>query len=430
LVVRCAMRLVTVAAAQAIMMLQLANGGSGASAEMIGQMRFDRPRHLGSGYNCDDFKGFPGGYVCGSFEHDNWQGSTSGGTTWQPPLSPNEILPLVKGSVLVNSTTRFSMDVSDKLPKGKGPHYGWMAPSFTAFGPNVGGQYPFSAWTVNRTMSFSGVPQPGLLTVQGAGGSGGAVTLGDGSLLMSVRVMWAGAPGIHNNPNSTRATSIVAFHSSDGYEWRYRGSVMDAASMPQSLEGPSEHDLVLLADNKTVLCITRLDGGDGSRSWILPYGRAVSSDGGRTWSQGTVLPKGVGSARPSLMRTADGQVVLSGGRLSPTDKDVRVWLNSGRGLGLQPWQPHSISYLHNLMEPNKTLHFTPLINCSHTHAESLSYTSIVATGAQSGVVVYAGSFSIQGNNQTCYNQTSGCAKTWAGRPFLPPLAFAMPFTVL
>ena len=62
------MRLVTVAAAQAIIcMLQLANGGSGASAEMIGQMRFDRPRHLGSGYNCDDFKGFPGGYVCGSF---------------------------------------------------------------------------------------------------------------------------------------------------------------------------------------------------------------------------------------------------------------------------------------------------------------------------------------------------------------------------
>jgi hypothetical protein len=390
----------------------------GGPAELIGGMRFDRPRHLGLGYNCDDFKGFAGaGSVVGSFEHGNWQGSQTGGASWQPPFPPSQtVLPLIKGSVLVNRSTRFSMAL--RLPKGKGPHFGWSVPNFTAFSQSAGGQYPFSARTVSRTMSFSGVPQPGLLTVQGAGGSGGSVILGDGTLLMSMRVMWAGAPGAHNNPNSTRATSIIAFHSSNGgYDWTYRGSVMDAASMLQSLEGPSEHDLVMLADNKTVLCITRLDGGDGSRSWILPYGRAVSSNGGQTWSPGTVLPKGVGSARPSLMRTADGQVVLSGGRLSPTNKDVRVWLNSGRGLGLQPWRAHSVSYLHNSMEPNKTLHFTALVNYSHTHAESLSYTSIVQTGPQTGVVIYEGSFSLPGN------------QTWAGRPFLPPLAFAMPFTV-
>jgi hypothetical protein len=41
----------------------------------------------------------------------------------------------------------------------------------------------------------------------------------------------------------------------------------------------------------------------------------------------------------------------------------------------------------------------------------------VQTEAQTGVVIYAGNFDLPDN------------RTRGGRPFLPPLAFAMPFTV-
>ena len=61
------------------------------------------------------------------------------------------------------------------------------------------------------------------------------------------------------------------------------------------------------------------------------------------------------------MRTADGQVMLSDRQLSPTNNDVRVWLNSGRGLGLPLWRAHSISYLYSSMEPNKSLSNTSIV---------------------------------------------------------------------
>ena len=53
-----------------------------------------------------------------------------------------------------------------------------------------------------------------------------------------------------------------------------------------------------------------------------------------------------------------------------------------------PPQAHSVSYVHNVLEPNATLHFAADLN--HTGArESTSYTSLVATGPRSGYVVYS-----------------------------------------
>jgi hypothetical protein len=63
------------------------------------------------------------------------------------------------------------------------------------------------------------------------------------------------------------------------------------------------------------MCVVRLDAGDGpvSRPY-LPYSRVLSTDGGLTWGDASSLPAGVGSARPRLMRTDGGQIVLAGGR--------------------------------------------------------------------------------------------------------------------
>jgi hypothetical protein len=97
-------------------------------------------------------------------------------------------------------------------------------------------------------------------------------------------------------------------------------------------------------------------------------------------------------------------VVLSGGRLSPTNRDVLMWHNpAGDGVA---WTAYSLSYWHNALEPNASLHFDGAINAS-TLRESTSYTALVPTGPASGFVVYARHL----------NAT-------------PDVAFAMPFTVV
>ena len=44
---------------------------------------------------------------------------------------------------------------------------------------------------------------------------------------------------------------------------RYSGTILAASSVPKSQEGPNENDLVMLGDGKTIMCIVRLDAGDG-----------------------------------------------------------------------------------------------------------------------------------------------------------------------
>ena len=55
----------------------------------------------------------------------------------------------------------------------------------------------------------------------------------------------------------------MAFRSSDGYSWEYAGTILDAAGVPQSEEGPNQNDVVLLADGRTLLCVMRVDSGEG-----------------------------------------------------------------------------------------------------------------------------------------------------------------------
>lgn len=99
-----------------------------------------------------------------------------------------------------------------------------------------------------------------------------------------------------------------------------------------------------------------------------------------------------------------GAILLSGGRLGPTNRDVRVWLDAtGEG---ETWSSYSITYWHNKLVTNSSLKFTSAVNTTAAR-ESTSYTSLVRTGDQQGFIAY-------------------------GRhlPPGPDLAFAMPFTII
>ena len=105
-------------------------------------------------------------------------------------------------------------------------------------------------------------------------------------------------------------------------------------------------------------------------------------------------------------RLGAGPILLSGGRLNRTNRDIYVWLNA-KGDGID-WHGYSISYWHNRLETNASLHFDGKINAS-TKRESTSYTSLIATGPSSGFLVYA------------RHDLS------AHSPHQPDAAFAMPF---
>ena len=276
----------------------------------------------------------------------------------------------------------------------------------------------------NRSITFESIPAPGITCGTGRAAFGcpfrtggrGYVRLPDtGELVMSIIVFWGGSE--HSSPNAKVAkvaTSVVAFRSKDeGYTWQYSGSILDAKHAPASQEGPNENDLVLLADGKTIMCVVRLDAGDGGVTHpYVPYSVVLSKDGGRTWGTAAPLPPHVGCARPRLLRTDGGQVLLAGGRLNSTNRDVLMWLHAaGDGsTSSAAWEPHSITYWHNRLEPNASLHFDGGVNNSHLapHGrETTSYTSLVRTGAQTGFITYARHL-----------------------PPSPDIAFAMPFAVV
>ena len=61
---------------------------------------------------------------------------------------------------------------------------------------------------------------------------------------------------------------------------------------------------------------------------------------------------------------------------------------------------------HNRLEPDKGLHFSGAVNATNGYRPTMSYTSLVRTGPQSGFVVYARRV-----------------------PGKPDVAFSMPFNV-
>lgn len=235
-----------------------------------------------------------------------------------------------------------------------------------------------SAVVKDTLLIFRGLPKPATgFRTDGRG----YVKLADRSLVMSITLDWG----------------VVAYSSLDGgFAWDYTGTILDAANAPDSEEGPNENDLALLSDG-SIICVIRLDAGDGRKTLppdmkphhMLSYVKTVSKDGGKTWSKAASLidTRGMmmGCARPRLLGLTGGGIVLSGGRLNHTNHENYLWVNAaGDGVA---WETISISYVHNTLEPNSTLHFGASVNNSGARI-STSYTSLLATGPRTGYVVY------------------------------------------
>lgn len=357
-------------------------------------LTFKQPTIVGEGYDMAGYQGFGDGYALGT-DLQGWVATEDGGESWFRWASPStKLVGGVSDSILTGDHRRHNLgDVAEVQNKDE-TYCSFNSTTSTAFAVVNGS---FDAETVQKLVVFKGIPKPCFSCGNGKHlfgcpfrtGGRGYVRLLDDTLVMSVIVYWGeGGP---NNPTPhlrETSTSVVAFRSVDeGFTWEYSGSILNAAQVPMSEEGPNENDLTLLKDGETIMCVVRLDAGDGQVSHpYLPYHRIISTDGGFTWGTATSLGESVGCARPRLMRTAGGQIVLSGGRLGPHNRDTLVWLNhEGDG---KVWDPHSVTYWHNRLVRNSSLLFTPAVNDS-TARQTMSYTSLVRTGNQTGYVLYA-----------------------------------------
>eukprot|EP00039_Didymoeca_costata_P022515 m.346874 g.346874 ORF g.346874 m.346874 type:complete len:386 (-) comp30551_c0_seq1:12-1169(-) len=206
-------------------------------------------------------------------------------------------------------------------------------------------------------------------------GAGASLKLPDGSMVASVIVTLAeGRPLL----------STIALRSLDnGFTWRYASIIAACAEVPYAVEGPSESALALLA-NGTIICVMRVEGQSGH---YAPYISKLSDDGGQSWHSLRSLSNGAGCVRPRLL-PLNGSLVLSGGRPNPISRDVLLWLN-GNGDG-NDWEPYSVSYWHNKLVSNDSWKFPPAAtNDSRSFPRlTTSYTSLVATGMNSGYVLY------------------------------------------
>ena len=253
--------------------------------------------------------------------------------------------------------------------------------------------------SVAATVSFSALPVPLNCTEGGATAdcfwlhAGGTVALPvalGGGLLMTNCVPW-----LHGRFGATAAgAGVFAWHSTDGFSWNYRGTVITAAQIPVSGEGPNENDVALLADGVTLLSVFRVDDGvDGGAVGAKNYRSATSIDGGRTWSAPTEMidigGRGIGVARPRLlMLGGDGPLLLSGGRLyTEHTRDILLWV-CWDGMGRR-WEPHSVSYQHNLRVAPAALRFDASVNAT-TGRATTSYTSLLRLGVGRACLVYNG----------------------------------------
>ena len=98
----------------------------------------------------------------------------------------------------------------------------------------------------------------------------------------------------------------------------------------------------------------------------------------------------MGCTRPRLKKLAGGPLLLTGGRLCVENKTgIFLWVNvDGMGgfgsdkPGMEEWQRHSITGQHNRLWTGAKQHlFTEMVNDSSVF-ETLSYTSIMPTGAR------------------------------------------------
>ena len=186
-------------------------------------------------------------------------------------------------------------------------------------------------WQTGPDITYRGLPHP----VCGRGTddwisphASGHIELADGTHLHSTIIEWCDAPYPYG------VSSLVAFQSSNGIDYEYVGNVITSLAVPESSEGPNEHDMALLG-NGDVLCVTRMGAGDGKGGY-MPLYKTISKDGGRTWSAAEAMPR-IGCARPHLVQLDDNITLLSAGRSTMKDaysRSFSVWASTDHG---QEW---------------------------------------------------------------------------------------------
>jgi hypothetical protein len=310
-----------------------------------------------------------------------------------------------------------------------------------------------------HNVSFTGVPYPGVnisahALVKSGTRNYGVVRAANGRYVLQTDVLWNGLQPHETHGTSWVMLSIVSFTSLDGYSWRFGGVIANWSDVTggnyysdlhgdvlrrPAMWGPSEADVTLLSDNKTLLSVVRMDGDSGCFPADVPphdrdsahttyrnYHASFSSDHGVSWSRPKAM-LGTGCARPRLKRLDGGALLLTGGRLCVENMTgVFLWLNSdgmgglnapaGAAIGADVWQRHSITNQHNrLWKGDPKYRFSAMANDSSVF-ETLSYTSIVPTGPQSAVITY---------NKFDYEQIGRGNVSWPG----PSANFAISVTV-
>ena len=340
-------------------------------------------------------------YILGKGK-DSWYGSTDAGGSWNKIFvgESNKIRNDVTAVVIQNGVAHNFGSIPKVNDGSKLDHFFSFNSSFTTFFLYDEPTKQFKFSLKSQSILFTGIPAPGatcgnLKMAYGCpfrtGGRGMVefVENGKNVFVQSIIVYMDGEKYANPRPElKDYATTVVAFRSRDGgFTWKYAGVILAASAVPHSEEGPNENDLVVLKDGKTILSVIRLDAGDGYLTHrYAPYVTVKSTDGGFTWSKPTELPNTVGCARPRLLLLGS-TLVLSGGRLSPTNRDILIWTDEN-GDGKQ-WRQQSVSYIHNELAKNNSSipKFTSLVNNSESR-QSTSYTSLLRTGPRSGIITY------------------------------------------
>ena len=211
---------------------------------------FEAPSIAGTTGFPSDFQGIgEGRYVLGKNGDDGWRGSIDGGKTWREVLKGQQGIqgdPPGYHAVVAAGPGMLHNMGNATVVRDLDAGYKSFSSSFVQQYRVQGGV--FSTRQQPRHVKFQGLPDPvtcgntkHLFGCPFRTSGIGHVTLpSDGSLVMSVIVYWAGAHASLNATVRETATSVTAFRSRDGYSWVYAGTILDAAGLPESEEGPNQ----------------------------------------------------------------------------------------------------------------------------------------------------------------------------------------------
>jgi hypothetical protein len=162
--------------------------------------------------------------------------------------------------------------------------YEWTQPDVLTFALNSDGTALNVSAPAAQPMRFYGLPEPGMAAMdprveqsQPKTSGNVAVRLADGTWRKATNIAWHGTPTVITSSNTTAITvSVAIFSSTDALNWQYVGCAINASDMaPQNLGlkagctaagglcgsfGPSEFQMTLLGDGKTLMIAARMDG--------------------------------------------------------------------------------------------------------------------------------------------------------------------------